>query len=104
MVNSPDTGDSGYLTPDALVALRNSRLWEAHAQRCSGPERDSALRIAAQWTATFQSLKATTPGDRRVALRRGDRDVNHKETAYLLFVLVGTLAVVIYVVYSHVAT
>lgn len=104
MVNSPDPGDSGYLTPDALVALRNSRLWDAHAQRCSGPDRDNALRIAAQWATTVEMLKARAPGDRRVALRRGDRDVNPKETAYLTFVLVGGLAVVIYVVYTFVAS
>ena len=95
----PDADAGGHLAPDALVALRNSRLWDAHAQRCSGPERDHALQMAAQWDAALQVLKAT-PEDRRVALRRGDRDVNPKETAYTIFMAVALLALFIYIGYA----
>lgn len=99
MVNLSEADDAGHLAPDALVALRNRRLWEAHAPRCSGPERDHALQMASQWDGAYQMLKAT-PGERRVALRRGDRDVNPKETAYTIFMSVALLGLFIYMGYA----
>ena len=63
-----------YPTPDALVALRNSRLWEAHAQQSSGAQRDAAQRAAAQWSENYQMLMTTAPGKRPVPWRRSDPD------------------------------
>ncbi|GAA1229650.1 hypothetical protein B7435_17100 [Mycolicibacterium peregrinum] len=91
---------SSYPAPDALVAQRNSRLWTAHAQRLAGTERDHALSMAAQWTATFQMLMATAPGDRRVPLRRGDRDENRAEFIYYLVLGLALLALAIYIAYN----
>ncbi|OBG21638.1 hypothetical protein A5768_26420 [Mycolicibacterium fortuitum] len=101
MVSYPKSSQSIHPTPDALVAQRNSRLWTAHAQRSAGTERDHALSMAAQWTATFQMLMATAPGDRRVPLRRGDRDENRAEFVYYLVLGVALLALAIYIAYNH---
>ncbi|OLP00725.1 hypothetical protein BVU76_19035 [Mycolicibacterium porcinum] len=64
-------GDAAYLSSDALVALRNSRLWEAHAERSAGAERDHAQWAASQWSSSYQMLTATAPGKRRIPMRRG---------------------------------
>ncbi len=76
-------------TPDALVALRNSRLWKTHAQRCTGAERDHALWAAAQWSSTHQMLMASTPGTRRVPLRRGAVEKKMSAGSYVYLVAVG---------------
>ncbi|OMC37812.1 hypothetical protein A5740_04170 [Mycobacterium sp. GA-1841] len=76
-------------TPDALVALRNSRLWEAHAQHCTGAERDHAVWAAAQWSRTHQMLMASTPGTRRVPLRRGAVEPKMSAGSYVYLVVVG---------------
>ena len=100
LVSNLRSGESNYPTPDALVAQRNSRLWTAHAQRSAGAERDHALSMAAQWLTTFQMLMATAPGDRRVPLRRGDRDENRAQFVYYLILVVALLALGIYMVYN----
>ncbi len=76
-------------TPDALVALRNSRLWETHAQRFTGAESDHALWAAAQWSSTHQMLMASTPGTRRVPLRRGAAEKKMSAGSYVYLVVVG---------------
>ena len=96
----PSSRQSDHPTPDALVAQRNSRLWTAHGQRLTGTERDYALSMAAQWSATFQMLMATAPGDRRVPLRRGDRDENRAEFIYYLVLGVALLALAIYIAHN----
>lgn len=76
-------------TPDSLVALRNSRLWEAHAQRCTGADRDHALWAAAQWSSTHQMLMTSAPGNRLVPLRRGAVEPKMSAGSYVYLVLVG---------------
>ncbi|WP_441964144.1 hypothetical protein [Mycolicibacterium houstonense] len=83
-------GHRSHPTPDALVALRNSRLWESHAQRCAGAERDHALWAASQWSGTYQMLMASTPGRRRVPLRRGAVEKT-SVGSYVYLVVVGGL-------------
>lgn len=82
-----------YPTPDALVALRNSRLWEAHAQRSTGTERDSAQRAATQWSDTYRMLMSTAPGTRAVPLRRGDREKKWTVSSVLQAVMLLALVV-----------
>ena len=88
------TSDGPYPTPDALVALRNSRLWEAHAQQSSGAQRDAAQRAAAQWSENYQMLMTTAPGKRAVPWRRDDPDKKWMTAHYVwLFLFLATIPI-----------
>ncbi|WP_135458294.1 hypothetical protein [Mycobacterium sp. DL99] len=79
-------------TPDALVALRNARLWEAQAQLDSGAERNQALQAASQWAAAYQAQMQTPTGKRWVPLRRGAQDLTRlKVRDYLQMALMSAL-------------
>lgn len=81
-----------YPTPDALVALRNSRLWEAHAHRSPDIERGAAHRNAEQWSSTYQMLMTTAPGTLPVPLRRGDSE--KRSTVGSVFYVLLILAII----------
>lgn len=83
-------------TPDALVALRNARLWEAQAQLDSGAGRNQALQATSQWSAAYQAQMQTAPGTRRVPLRRGAPDLTRlKAGDYLQMALLGAVPLAI---------
>lgn len=75
-------------TPDALVALRNARLWEAQAQLDSGAERNQALQATSQWAAAYQAQMQTPTGKRWVPLRRGAVEKTSAKS-YVYLVVVG---------------
>lgn len=88
MMSRPGGKHRSYPTADALVALRNSRLWETQAQRSTGAERDHALWAASQWSGTYQTIMTTAPGTRRVPLRRGAVEKT-SVASYVYLVVVG---------------
>jgi len=95
-----NNGTNDRPTPDALVALRNWRLWDTHAQRTGGAERERARRLAHEWSTTFAMLMATSPGDRPVPTRRGEHDGNRGHNAYLVFTAIMFLALAIWLIYK----
>lgn len=89
-------------TPDALVALRNARLWETQAQLDSGAERNQALQATSQWAAGYQAQMQTAPGTRWVPLRRGAPDLtrlkagDYLQIALMAAFLLGILGMIVW--------